>query len=123
MSIRIHGVQPVSLLDPVENDSLDGLRVKAQPSVEFDGEEEYRVSSVEDSRMYRSQGKYLIRWTGVDSFTWEPVKFVDGLQAVDEFHQRYPRKPGRLVNVLGGLRTYEGDTVTAGVLSDGVGGT
>ena len=38
--------------------------------------------------IYRSQLQYLIRWTGYDVLTWEPAKFVDGLQAVDEFHQR-----------------------------------
>jgi hypothetical protein len=54
--------------------------------------------------MYRSQLQYLIRWTGYDSLTWEPAKFVNGLQAVDEFHKRYPRKPGPLENVLGGPR-------------------
>ena len=37
--------------------------------------------------MYMSQLQYLIRWTEYDSLTWEPAKFVDGLQAVDEFYQ------------------------------------
>jgi len=55
--------------------------------VEVNSEEEYQVSSIEDSRMYRSQLQYLIWWTGYDSLTWELAKFVDGLQAVDEFPQ------------------------------------
>jgi len=55
-------------------------------SVEVDGEEEYQVSSVEDSRVYRNQLQYLIRWTGYDSLTSEPGQSVDGLQAVEEFH-------------------------------------
>jgi len=104
-SIRIHRVQPVSLLDPVVEDPLEGQVVPPPPSVEVDGEEEYQVSSVEDSRLYRNQLQYLIRWTGYDSLTWEPAKFVDGLQAVDEFHRRYPGKPGPLENNLGGPRT------------------
>jgi len=104
-SVRIHRVQPVSLLDPVVEDPLEGQVVLPPPPVEVDGEEEYQVSSVEDSRVYRSQLQYLIRWTGYDSLTWEPAKFVDGLQAVDEFHKRYPGKPGPLENGLGGPRT------------------
>jgi predicted GH43/DUF377 family glycosyl hydrolase len=72
--------------------------------MEVDGEEEYQVSSVEDSRVYRNQLQYRIRWTGYDSLTSESAKFVDGLQAVEEFHQRYPAKPGPLSNVLGGPR-------------------
>ena len=85
-SLKIHQVQPVSLLDPVVSDPLDGPRVKPPPPVEVDDEEEYQVLSVKDSQMYRSQLQYLIRWTGYHSFRWDPVKFVDGLQAVDEFH-------------------------------------
>ena len=104
-SIRIYRVQPVSLLDPVVNDPLDGQQVKPPPPVEVDGEEEYQVLSVEDSRMYRSQLQYLIRWTAYDSLTWDPAKFVDGLQAVGEFHERYPMKPGPLEIDLGGPRT------------------
>jgi len=122
-SIRIHPVQPVSLLDQVVNDPLDRQQVKPPPLVEMDGEEEYQVLSVEDSRMYRSQLQYLIRWTGYDSLTWEPVKFVDGLEAVGEFHERYPMKPGPLENVLGGPRTTEGDTVTADIGCDGLRGS
>jgi len=57
-----------------------------------------------------------------DSLTWEPAKFVDGLQAVGALHQRYPTKPGLLENVLGGPLTLEGDTVTAPVVSDAIQG-
>jgi hypothetical protein len=86
-SVRIHRVLRVSLLNPVAEDPVDGQAVFPPPSVEVDGEEEYQVSSVEDSWMYRNQLQYLIRWTGYDSLTWQPAKFVDGLQAVGEFHQ------------------------------------
>jgi len=85
----------------VIDDPIIRQQKEPPPPVEFVGEEEYQVSSIEDSRMYRSQLQYLIRWTGYDSLTREPAKFVDGLQAVDEFHQQYPQKPGPLENVLG----------------------
>jgi hypothetical protein len=42
-------VQPVSLLDPVAEDPLEGQVVLPPPPGEVDGEEEYQVSSVEDS--------------------------------------------------------------------------
>jgi len=89
-------------LDPVVDDPLEGQVVDPLPPKEVDGEEEYQVSNVEDSRVYRNQLQYLTRWTGYDSFTWEPAKFVDGLQAVEEFHQRYPQKPRPLESSLGG---------------------
>jgi len=54
-SIRIHRVQPISLLDPVVEDPLEGQVVLPPPPVEVDVEEEYQVACVEDSRIYRSQ--------------------------------------------------------------------
>jgi len=53
-SIQIHRVQRISQLDPVVVDPLDGQRINPPPSVDVEGEEEYQVSSVEDSRMYRA---------------------------------------------------------------------
>ena len=72
--------------------------------MEVEGDQEYQVEQVEDSRIYRNQLQYLIRWTGYDQMTWEPAKDVDGLQALDAFHMKYPRKPGPLEKVLGGPR-------------------
>jgi hypothetical protein len=75
-------VQPVSLLDMIVEDPMVGQWVEPPPSVEVDGEEEYRVSSVEDSRVFRNQLQYLIRWISYDSLTRAPTMFVDGLEAV-----------------------------------------
>jgi predicted GH43/DUF377 family glycosyl hydrolase len=80
-------VQPVSLLDPVVEDPLKGQVEHPPPLVVVDGEEEYQVSGVENSRMYQSQLQYFIRWTRYDSLRLEPAKFMDGLQEVEEFHQ------------------------------------
>jgi len=103
-SRRIHQVQPVALLDPVSEDPLQGQVTPPHSPVEVDGEEEYQVTSIEDSQMYRNQLQYLVRWTGYDSLTWEPAKIVDRLQAVREFHRRYRQKDGPLENALGGPR-------------------
>jgi len=105
MSIRIHWVQCISILDPVAYDPLVGQRVGPPPPVEIDGEDEYQVSSIENRREYQSQLQYLIRWTDYDSLMWEPAKFGDGLQAVGEYHQCYPRKPEPLGDVLRGPQT------------------
>jgi len=103
--IRINPFRHVSLLDPVAEDPLRGQNVMPPPPVEVDGDQEYQVEQVEDSRVYRNQLQYLIRWTGYDQMTWEPARDVDGLQALDVFHKRYPQKPGPLGIVLGGPRT------------------
>ena len=54
-SIRIHLVQPVSLLNPVVGDSMAVQWIDPPPSLEVDGEEECQVSGVEDSRVYLNQ--------------------------------------------------------------------
>ena len=52
--IKIHPVQPVSLLLPVAEDPLPGQIVPPPPPVEVEGEEPgYHVEAVEDSRMFR----------------------------------------------------------------------
>jgi hypothetical protein len=104
-SLRIHPVHHVSLLDPVAEDHLPGQVITPPPPVEVEGDQEYQVERVEDSRMYRNQLQYLVRWTGYDQMTWEPAKDVDGLQALDVFHEKYPQKPGPLRVVLGGPRS------------------
>jgi hypothetical protein len=65
-NFRIHPVHHVSLLDPVAEDPLPEQRVTPPPPVEVDGDQEYQVEQVEDSRMYRNQLQYLVRWTGYD---------------------------------------------------------
>jgi hypothetical protein len=94
-------VGPISLWYLIVDDPLDGHQIEPPPPVEVNGEEKYQVTGVEDSRMYRNLLQYLIWWTGCDFLTWEPAKFVDGLQTVEEFHQRYAQKAWPLENVLG----------------------
>jgi hypothetical protein len=75
--------------------------------VEVDGEEEYHVDEILDSREFGRWKKlqYLVKWTGYDQPNWENARDVDGLQAVDRFHALYPGKPGPLgPPVLAGAR-------------------
>jgi hypothetical protein len=74
------------------DDPIHGHKDKPAPPVEVDREEEFQISNVEDSRVFQSQVQYWVPWTRDDSLIWEPGKYVDGLQAVREFHHRYPKK-------------------------------
>ena len=93
--IKVHPVQPISLLSPVAEDPLPGQIVPPPPPVEVEGEEpEYHVEAVEDSRKFRGTLQYRVRWVGWPTLTWEPWYFVNTTDAVTRFHRRYPRKPG-----------------------------
>jgi hypothetical protein len=61
-----------------------------------DGELEYKVEEVVDSRVFRWQLQYLIKWRGWDDLTWEQATEVNKLKAIDDFHAQYPNKPGPL---------------------------
>jgi transposase InsO family protein/predicted aspartyl protease len=96
ITMKVHNVFHVRLLEPAPNDPMPGQQIPPAPPVEVDGEEEWEVSEVLDSRLFRRRLQYLVRWTGYDDPTWEPVDLVEGLRAVELFHDRYPLKPGPL---------------------------
>ena len=51
-SLQVHPVCHVSLLEPAGQDPLLGQRQTPPPPVEIDGEQEWFVDSILDSRMY-----------------------------------------------------------------------
>ena len=76
--------------------SLDELE-EPPPPVIVDGEPEYEVDEILDSRVFRKKLQYLVSWKGYDisEHSWEPVEnFSNHEESVLEFHHRYPLKPG-----------------------------
>jgi len=64
--------------------------------VEVEGEEEWPVQEVLHSKFVGNLLRYLVKLEGYDEPTWEPAESINKLKAVDEFHKRYPLKPGPL---------------------------
>ena len=94
--MKIHRVQHVSLLDSAASDPLPDQYNPPPPPIEADGEEAYLVEEVLNSRMFRRRLQYLIKWAGYEDPDWQYAELVWELDAVKEFHQRYPQKPGPL---------------------------
>src|SRR5580700_976186 len=94
--MRVHPVIHVSLLEPYREDLLPG-RVQGPPlPVEVEGELEYEVSGILDSKIERRRLKYLVDWVdcGPEQRTWEPAKNVaNAPDAVAAFHRAYPLRP------------------------------
>lgn len=95
-SMKIHPVFHVSLLEPY----TAPLDSKESPSVPdpiiINGELEYEVETILDSRIKHNRLEYLVKWMGyetVDS-TWEPVQNLTNCNsAVSLYHSRFPQRP------------------------------
>ena len=60
----------------------------------LDGKESYEVETILDSRVRRKKLQYLVRWTGYDDTTWEPIENLDNCKdLLLEFHRLNPNAP------------------------------
>jgi len=97
--MKIHPVFHVSLLEPYKESTLPGRVQEPPPPIEIDGDEEFEVSEILDSRIHRRRLEYLVHWQGYDvsERTWEPASNLENApEMIQEFHRQYPRKPRRV---------------------------
>jgi hypothetical protein len=97
-SIQLHPVFHISLLEPAEPDSepIPGHIQPPPPPVIIDNEKEWELEEIVDSRQYRNQLQYRVKWTGFhdQDKAWYPaMNFENSQDAVQQFHTRYPQKP------------------------------
>jgi hypothetical protein len=100
---RLHPVFNVVklMLAPGSADPIPGRRRNPLPPPELvDGEEEYLVEKILNSRMFRRKLQYLVKWEGygVEHNTWEYSENVDNApEKVADFHARNPAAPRRIL--------------------------
>jgi hypothetical protein len=101
---HLHPVFPVIKLELAKPDPITGQQLPPPPEPEvIDGEVEYTVDQVLDSRVFRRKLQYKVRWKdyGSESDSWEPAENLEhAQQAVAEFHQKHPSAP-RQISSLG----------------------
>ncbi|TKA73877.1 hypothetical protein B0A49_11860, partial [Cryomyces minteri] len=91
----VHPVFHTSLLRPATGDPLPGQVNAVPPPVVVNGEEEWEVDEIYDSRIIHRQLQYLVKWTGDNVPSWQPASFVtNATDLLADFYQRYPNKPG-----------------------------
>ena len=93
---RIHPVFNVVKLTPAPEDPIAGRRAPPQPLLEIvDGEEEWVVEAILDSKVINQKLHYLAKWKdfGVEHNSWEPWDNVHAPELVLEFYRRHPGAP------------------------------
>ena len=68
-TVQIHSVFHVSLLEHAANDSYPGQIAPTPPPVIIDGEEEWEVETIMDSRLHYYRLQYLVKWKDYDAPT------------------------------------------------------
>jgi len=88
----LHPVFNVVKLSPAPDDPIVGRCWNLPPPLELvDGEEEYVVKKILNSRMFRWKLQYLVKWEGykIEGNTWEYSENLNHtLEKVMEFHTK-----------------------------------
>jgi hypothetical protein len=96
-TVKFHNVFHVSLLEPYSPNEFPGRQVPPPPPVQVQGQEEYEVGEILDSKIRWKKIYYLVHWTGyeINERTWEPAENLKNApEKILEFHRNNPSKPG-----------------------------
>jgi hypothetical protein len=106
-TVRLHPVFHVSLLEHAASDPFPGQVPPPTPAVIVDGEEEWEVERILDSRLHYNRLQYLVKWIGFEAPTWQtPGDLEHAPEMVREFHQLWPERPRPAA--LNGVRAIGG---------------
>ena len=98
-TMRQHPVFHVDRLSPWEGNDVHGLQPPPPDPIQVEDALEYKVEQILDSRKYRNQLQYLIKWQGYDQGhnSWEPAtNLTHCSDLIKAFHNRHPAAPRRL---------------------------
>ena len=98
----VHLVFHVSMMEPAASSSIPNRTEEPPPLVEVDGEIEYEIAEILDTKLdrcFRRKLWYLVKWTGYEGTdeetTWISAdKLNHAQELVGDFHTKYPDKPG-----------------------------
>ena len=98
----IHPIFHVSMLEPSTPNDFPNRTPQPQPPLSIDGESEYEISEILDSKLdkrRKCQLQYLVKWSGYEGTdeetSWLPAtELSHAYEVVSDIHQAYPHKPG-----------------------------
>ena len=97
----VHPVFHVSMLEPATPNEIPNRVQSPPPPVNVQGELEYEIAEVLDSKIDRRRScklLYLVRWLGYENtdeeFSWLPATELEhAKELTSDFHSAYPDKP------------------------------
>ena len=102
-ALKVHDVFHVDRLSPYKGNPVNGQEALPPDPVTIEGEEEYEVDHIRDSKMFGQQLKYLVHWTGYGEGedTWEQAKnLAHASEKVEEFHSKNLGAPRKIAVLL-----------------------
>jgi len=93
---QLHLVFNVVKLTLAPDDLITGCKMEDHPPpIVVDGEVEWEVEEILDSRWHRRRFQYLIKWKGYGRKhnSWESTSEVSAPELTAEFHRKHPRAP------------------------------
>ena len=93
---RLHPVFNVVKLTPAPEDPIQGRRPRPPPLPEvIDGEEEWIVEEILDSRVVNRKLRYLVKWEGfgIKHNSWEAWDDIHAPDLVADFHRKHSGAP------------------------------
>ena len=94
--MKVHPVFHTALLHPQPEDKFKRQPVPVPAVITEDGEEEYEVERILDSRRVRRQLQYYVKWKGygAEENSWQPKEHLTNApEMVAEFHRLHPEAP------------------------------
>jgi hypothetical protein len=101
-SFKIDAPINVSRLRPYKPPTIPGQQTTPQPPIEVEGEPEYIVEEILDSRLRRNKLEFLVKWEGYtdENNSWEPEDNCrNSPHAIHDFYNKYPNAPRRIARM------------------------
>jgi len=90
---QLHPVFNIVKLTPAPNNPITGHKMEDYlPPIVIDGEAEWEVEEILDSRWHQRRFQYLIKWKGYscEHNSWESTSEVSTPELTAEFHHKHP---------------------------------
>jgi len=93
---QLHPVFNVMKLSAAPEDPILGRKPQAPPPpIVIDGEEEWKVEEILDSRWYQRRFQFLVKWKGFsrEHNSWETASDVKAPDLIVEYYRKHPAAP------------------------------